>query len=432
MSAGIVFYIGAALVFLLAACNTPEDVTGPETDTDTPRPTPTAITTSVGVVTNGIVDPGVVAPRTTENGSMPTVVETQLDAMEIVAAREQVLANIYEESLPSVVFVRAVHRIDPDDNQFGRDFFGGIPRGPLDEFQHGAGSGFVWDEEGHILTNWHVVEGSDSVSVVFADGTELDAEFLGGDPDSDLAILRVDPALRDLKPLPRGDLDDLRVGQMALAIGSPFGQDFTLTSGIVSALGRTIRSGSGPYSIPLVVQTDAPINPGNSGGPLLDRRGHVIGINTQILSRSGGNSGVGFAVPIDIAKQVVPDLIEHGKYEYAWLGISGATLTADVVEHLGLPEASRGVLIVKAIEDGPAEEAGVKGGEEEVTIDGEDVVLGGDVITAINGIAVRKMHDLISYLVENTRPGDEIELDVLHSNGETETITVTLGTRPEN
>ena len=432
MSAGIVFYIGAALVFLLAACNTPEDVTGPETDTETPRPTPTAITTSVGVVTDTRVDPVGVGSRTTVNGSMPSVVETQLDAMEIVAAREQVLANIYEESLPSVVFVRAVHRIDPDDNQFGRDFFGGIPRGPLDEFQHGAGSGFVWDEEGHILTNWHVVENSDSVSVVFADGTELDAELLGGDPDSDLAILKVDPALREMKPLPRGDLDDLRVGQMALAIGSPFGQDFTLTSGIVSALGRTIRSGSGPYSIPLVVQTDAPINPGNSGGPLLDRRGHVIGINTQILSRSGGNSGVGFAVPIDIAKQVVPDLIEHGKYEYAWLGISGATLTSDVVEHLGLPEASRGVLIVKAIEDGPAEGAGIKGGEEEVTIDGEDVVLGGDVITAINGIAVRKMHDLISYLVENNRPGDEIELDVLHSNGETETITVTLGTRPEN
>ena len=159
---------------------------GQETDTDTPRPTPTAITTSVGVVTDmaSSIPVGVVAPRTTENGSKPSVVETQLDAMEIVAAREQVLANIYEESLPSVVFVRAVHRIDPDDNQFGRDFFGGIPRGPLDEYQHGAGSGFVWDEEGHILTNWHVVEGSDSVSVVFADGTELDAELLGGDPDS--------------------------------------------------------------------------------------------------------------------------------------------------------------------------------------------------------------------------------------------------------
>ena len=432
MSAGIVFYIGAALVFLLAACNTTEDVTGPEADTATPSPTPTAITTSVGLVTDTLVDPVAVEPRTTENGSMPAVVDVQIDAMDIVAAREEVLARIYEDSLPSVVFVRVVHRLDPDDRQFGGDFFGGIPRDRFDEYQHGAGSGFVWDEEGHILTNWHVVEGSDSVSVVFADGEEFEAELLGGDPDSDLAILKIDTAQRQVKPLPRGDIDDLRVGQLALAIGSPFGQDFTLTSGIVSALGRTIRSRSGPYSIPLVVQTDAPINPGNSGGPLLDRLGQVIGINTQILSQSGANSGVGFAVPIDIAKQVVPDLIEHGKYEYAWLGISGATLTADVVEHMGLPEASRGVLIVKAIEDGPAEGAGIKGGEEEVTIEGEDIVLGGDVIMAINGEPVKEMHDLISYLGEHTRPGDDIELDVLHSNGETETITVTLGTRPEN
>ena len=432
MSAGIVFYIGAALVFLLAACNTTEDVTGPEADTATPSPTPTEITTSVGLVTDTLVDPVAVEPRTTENGSMPAVVDVQIDAMDIVAAREEVLARIYEDSLPSVVFVRVVHRLDPDDRQFGGDFFGGIPRDRFDEYQHGAGSGFVWDEEGHILTNWHVVEGSDSVSVVFADGEEFEAELLGGDPDSDLAILKIDTAQRQVKPLPRGDIDDLRVGQLALAIGSPFGQDFTLTSGIVSALGRTIRSRSGPYSIPLVVQTDAPINPGNSGGPLLDRLGQVIGINTQILSQSGANSGVGFAVPIDIAKQVVPDLIEHGKYEYAWLGISGATLTADVVEHMGLPEASRGVLIVRAIEDGPAEGAGIKGGEEEVTIEGEDIVLGGDVIVAINGRPVKEMHDLISYLVENTRPGDEIELDVLHSNGETETITVTLGIRPEN
>ena len=432
MSAGIVFYIGAALVFLLAACNTTEDVTGPEADTATPSPTPTAITTSEGLVTDTLVDPVAVEPRTTENGSMPAVLDVQIDAMDIVAAREEVLARIYEDSLPSVVFVRVVHRLDPDDRQFGGDFFGGIPRDRFDEYQHGAGSGFVWDEEGHILTNWHVVEGSDSVSVVFADGEEFEAELLGGDPDSDLAILKIDTAQRQVKPLPRGDIDYLRVGQLALAIGSPFGQDFTLTSGIVSALGRTIRSRSGPYSIPLVVQTDAPINPGNSGGPLLDRLGQVIGINTQILSQSGANSGVGFAVPIDIAKQVVPDLIEHGKYEYAWLGISGATLTADVVEHMGLPEASRGVLIVKAIEDGPAEGAGIKGGEEEVTIEGEDVTLGGDVIMAINGEPVKEMHDLISYLVEHTRPGGDIELDVLHSNGETETITVTLGIRPEN
>ena len=427
MSAGIVFCIGAALVFLLAACNTTDDVTTTESSSTVP-PTPTAITVSSSVVTETVVDPVTLA----EGNRSTAVVDLQIDAMDIVAAREEVLARIYEDSLPSVVFVRVVHRLDPDDRQFGGEFFGGIPRDRFDEYQHGAGSGFVWDEEGHILTNWHVVEGSDSVSVVFADGEELEAELLGGDPDSDLAILMIDTAQRQVQPLPRGDIDDLRVGQLALAIGSPFGQDFTLTSGIVSALGRTIRSRSGPYSIPLVVQTDAPINPGNSGGPLLDRLGQVIGINTQILSQSGANSGVGFAVPIDIAKQVVPDLIEHGKYEYAWLGISGATLTADVVEHMGLPEASRGVLIVKAIEDGPVEGAGIKGGEEEVTIEGEDIVLGGDVIMAINGEPVKEMHDLISYLVEHARPGDDIELDVLHSNGETETITVTLGTRPEN
>jgi S1-C subfamily serine protease len=360
------------------------------------------------------------------------IVEPDIDAMDIVAAREEVLSRIYEESLPSVVYVRVVHRLDPDDEQFGRDFFGQFPRGPFDEYQHGAGSGFVWDEEGHILTNWHVVEGSDSVSVVFHDGEEYDAEFLGGDPDSDLAILKIDVDLRDLKPLPRGDLADIRVGQMALAIGSPFGQDFTLTSGIVSALGRTIRSGSGPYSIPLVVQTDAPINPGNSGGPLLDRHGRVIGINTQIISNSGSNSGVGFAVPIDIAKQVAPDLIEHGKYEYAWLGISGTTLTQDAAEYLELPEGSRGVLVVRVIDDGPASEAGLRGGDEEVTLEDGEVTLGGDVILAVNGEVVKDMHDLISYLVEHTRPDDEIEINILRSNGDKETISVTLGTRPEN
>lgn len=430
MSAGIVFYIGVALVFLIAACTTEE---APETESAStaPPPTPTAIAASAIATGLGVNTVTIEVPAVEVN-SMPSVVEAQLDAMDIVAAREQVLANIYEGSLPSVVYVRVVHHLDPDDTQFGRDFFGGVPRGHLDEYQHGAGSGFVWDEEGHILTNWHVVEGSDSITVVFHDGQEYDAEFLGGDPNSDLAVLRIDPELRELKALPRGNLGDLRVGQMALAIGSPFGQDFTLTSGIVSALGRTIRSGSGPYSIPLVVQTDAPINPGNSGGPLLDRHGRVIGINTQILSNSGANSGVGFAVPIDIAKRVAPDLIEHGKYEYAWLGISGATLTADATEHMGLPAGSRGVLIIRAIENGPASEAGLNGGEEEVTLEGEDVLLGGDVIVAVNEVGINKMHDLISYLVEHTRPGDVIELDILHSDGETETKSLTLGTRPEN
>lgn len=432
MSAGLIFYLGAAFVFLVAACTSPDESSQNDREPGGAAPTPTPIAAAAPAVTETAIDHVTLDSPIVQTITETVVVEPDLDAMDIIAATEDVFTRIYEEAVPSVVYVQVVHRLDPDDTEFGRDFFRGIPRGPFDEYQHGAGSGFVWDEEGHILTNWHVVEGSDSVSVVFHDGEEYDAEFLGGDPDSDLAVLKIDPGLRELQALPRGALDDLRVGQLALAIGSPFGQDFTLTSGIVSALGRTIRSGSGPYSIPLVVQTDAPINPGNSGGPLLDRHGKVIGINTQIISNSGSNSGVGFAVPIDIAKRVVPDLIEHGKYEYAWLGISGATLSTDAVEHIGLPDGTRGVLVIRTIEDGPASEAGLEGGDEEVTLDGEELTLGGDVIVAIDGEEIREMHDLISYLVENARPGDEITLDIVRNDGDRETLTVTLGTRPEN
>lgn len=426
MSAGLVFYLGAALLFLVAACSDGSDATAePGEALSPPEPNTTSIEAPPVPVAESA--PAIDEQAEAVEDSLPPA----FDAMVIVAAGEEVLADVYEQSLPSVVYVNVVHRLDPDDQQFGFDF-GGRQQGPLEEYRHGAGSGFVWDESGHILTNWHVVEGSDTVSVTFADGQELDAEFLGGDPDSDLAVLKIDPAERKLQPLPRGDIEDVRVGHVALAIGSPFGQDFTLTSGIVSALGRTLRSGSGPYSIPLAIQTDAPINPGNSGGPLLDRLGRVIGINTQILTSSGSNAGVGFAVPVDIAKRVVPDLIAHGKYEYAWLGISGTTLNADVAHEMGLPEGTRGVLIIGVTDDGPAGEAGLNGGDEEVTIEGQDFTLGGDVITAINGEEVREMHDLISYLVENTRPGDEVEMDVLHPDGEEETITVTLGTRPDN
>lgn len=426
MSAGLVFYIGAALLFLVAACSDGSDAAAEPAEAGS-EPDPRTISTEARPMLMEDSAPAVVEQAEAVEDSSPAA----FNSVVIVAAGEEVLADVYEQSLPSVVYVSVVRRLDPDDPQFGFGF-GGRQQGPLEEYRRGAGSGFVWDEEGHILTNWHVVEGSDTVSVTFADGQEADAEFLGGDPDSDLAVLKIDPAVRRLQPLPRGDIEDLRVGQLALAIGSPFGQDFTLTSGIVSALGRTIRSGSGPYSIPLVIQTDAPINPGNSGGPLMDRLGRVIGINTQILSRSGSNAGVGFAVPIDIAKRVVPDLIAHGKYEYAWLGISGTTLNADVAEEMGLPGGTRGVLVIGVTDDSPASEGGLSGGDEEVTIEGEEFTLGGDVITAIDEEEIREMHDLISYLVEHTRPGDEIDLDVLHPDGAEDTIAVTLGTRPDN
>ena len=429
MHAGLTFCLGAALAVLAAACTPGEPAqTDAASTAPPPTPTPIAIAAAVEDTARDVAAVDVPAP---DGGASAGDAGALLDVIDIFAVGEEVFSRIYEASLPSVVYVRVVHRLDPDDAQLGRDFFGQFPRAPLDEYRHGAGSGFIWDDAGHILTNWHVVEGSDNVSVVFHDGEEYDAELLGGDPDSDLAILKIDPALRDLRALPHGDLDDVRVGQLALAIGSPFGQDFTLTSGIVSALGRTIRGG-GTYSIPSVVQTDAPMNPGNSGGPLLDRHGRVIGVNTQIASSTGANAGVGFAVPIDIAKMVAPDLIAHGKYEYAWLGISGTTLTNAAAERLELPDGSRGVLIIRAIEDGPAHEAGLQGGDEEATLQGEATTLGGDVIQAIDGAVVKDMHDLIAYLVEHTRPGDKIALDVLRSNGETAVVTVTLGTRPEN
>ena len=201
---------------------------------------------------------------------------------------------------------------------------------PDDLFQRSGGSGFVWDETGHIVTNHHVVVDVDRVTVMFYDGSEYDAELLGSDPDSDLAVLSVNYVDQIPSAVALGNSGDVAVGQIAIAIGSPFGQDFSITSGIVSAVGRTIRSGNSQFSIPKVLQTDAPINPGNSGGPLLNRVGEVIGVNTQIISNTGASSGIGFAVPVDAAKRVIPELISNGTYKYSWLGISGTSLTPDL------------------------------------------------------------------------------------------------------
>ena len=283
------------------------------------------------------------------------------------------------------------------------------------------------------MTNYHVVQNADTLNVVFSDGYEVEASFVGGDPDSDLAVLKIDVSDRSFIPLPKGDTAELRVGQLALAIGSPFGQDFTLTSGIVSALGRTIRSGNSPFTIPQVIQTDAPINPGNSGGPLLDRRGQVIGINTQIIARGGGgSSGIGFAVPINIAKRVVPKLIEYGAYEYSWLGISGATTTAEVVDRMALPTGTRGVQVIIVGDNSPASEAGLKGSNREVTIEGLDFQLGGDVIVGINGETIRNMEDLLAFLVANTSPGDVVTLDIIQEGGIMDSVRATLGSRPND
>lgn len=359
----------------------------------------------------------------------------------LVAAYEQAMIDLYQKSLPAVVNIRVTQKIDRSlNNEHPFQFFGPfgstpfdrlpLPQTPEEFYNQGQGSGFVWDDEGHIVTNYHVVENASRVEVVFADDTIVEAEVLGVDPDADLAVLQVDLPANALKPATLGDSDTLQVGQVVVAIGNPFGQEFTMTSGIVSAVGRTIRSGNSPFSIPQVIQTDAAINPGNSGGPLLNRHGEVIGINSQIISRSGANAGVGFAIPINIAKQIVPTLIAGEKFEYAWLGITGVTLTSEVADFMKLSAETRGVLVIDVTQDSPADEANLQGSDKTLKVEGAEYQLGGDVIVGINSQPVKNMDDLITYLIEETRPGDEVTLDVIRPNGKQETITVTLAARP--
>jgi S1-C subfamily serine protease len=255
---------------------------------------------------------------------------------------------------------------------------------------------------------------------------------IGADPDADLAVLKVNLPASELQPLILGDSDALQVGQFTIAIGNPYGQDFTMTTGIVSAVGRTIPSSRSSFSIPEVIQTDAAINPGNSGGPLLNRYGEVVGINTMILSDSGSSDGVGFAIPINIARQVVPTLIEGEEYEYAWLGISGTSLTDEIMEAMGLAPDTRGALIISIAQNGPADQAGLRSSRNVLTVAGQEYPYGGDIIIAIQGDQVTGMDDLISYLVENTRPGAQVVLSLLRAGGEREDVSVTLGARPNN
>lgn len=358
---------------------------------------------------------------TSQSAAVASEIIAALDVQDIVAAFEEALGDIYSEVLPSVVQVK-VRRSAPVEGQSN------APRQL--PFVPSEGSGFVWSADGHIVTNEHVVESAERVGVVFADGSEYEATVLGTDPDSDLAVLLIESPPGDLKEVPLGDSDTLSVGQTAIAIGSPFGQEFSMTTGIVSALGRTIRSTAGNYSNPEIIQTDAPINPGNSGGPLLDRFGQVIGINAQIASRSGSNAGVGFAVPINTARRVVPELISNGSYKYAYLGISGASLTSELAAANGLPEDTRGVLIVEVVPDGPASRFGVMGSEETKEIDGVPYPVGGDVITAIDGISIDGMDDLVAHLVENNRPGQTVTLEILSTDG-VRAADVMLGERPQ-
>ena len=324
--------------------------------------------------------------------------------------------EIYEKDAEGVAFIRA-ETVQQSQSPLGL--------APQQQQSVATGSGFLIDDEGHVLTNAHVVEGARRVDVELGGGDAQEARVVGTDPSSDVALLEVDDT-KGIEPLALGDSAKAEVGDPVVAIGNPFGLDRTVTSGIVSALQRQIQAPNG-FSISDVIQTDAAINPGNSGGPLIDGSGRVIGINSQIESQSGGNDGVGFAVPIETAQDVVEQLLESGEVHRAYLGITGAEITPDVARALNLP-ADQGVLIERVLSGGPADDAGIKGATGQATIAGQTYPVGGDIITRVDGKEVTGMDEVIA-AVNERKPGDEIALTVI-SGSEHRDVTVTLGDRP--
>ena len=335
-------------------------------------------------------------------------------------AEELLLINLYERVNPSVVNIVITVA---GEEQLGTDQL--FPA-------QGQGSGFIYDTEGHIITNNHVVAEADKVEVTFYDGTTVEAEVLGADPDSDLAVVKVDVAPESLRPVTWGDSDHVLVGQRAVAIGNPFGLEGTLTSGIVSALGRSLPTEEGAFRIPEIIQTDAAINPGNSGGPLLNSQGEVIGINTAIVPRRSGFGersflGVGFAVPSNLVARVIPSIIENGNYDHPWIGFSGNTVTPEIAKAMELDEV-KGALIAEVISGSPADKAGLRGGTREIV--GINSLIGGDVIIAIEDEEIREFDDLISFLSRRGTVGESVTVTIIRER-EIQNVEVTLDARPK-
>jgi len=352
-------------------------------------------------------------------------VPTAVPAAVISAADAEylLLENIYARVTPSVVNIEIIIR----EPGFGMT-------------DSGSGSGFIYSTEGHIITNAHVVDGADEILVTFNDGFVTDAQVLGMDAYSDLAVLQV--AVVDtarLRPIVFGDSAAVRVGQRAIAIGNPFGLASSMSAGIVSALGRQLPSADmignlfGGFQNPSIIQVDTPINPGNSGGPLLNSRGELIGVNTAIRSETGLFAGIGFAVPAATVARVVPELIATGRVNYAWVGISSLSFDEGLglgalAERLNLP-VTAGVLVDTVYADSPAAVAGLRGGTRSVLVRGREVCAGGDIIVAIDGVTVRTMDDIVAHLVVNNRPGDVVTLLIIRGE-QTLEIPVTLEPRP--
>jgi len=384
----------AALAGATLGCGLPSEVLLQPTALPAPTPTP------------------VPATPTTAPPQVPALTEEPANALE-----GQVVA-VYESAAPAVVNISTV--------VIAYDFF----MRPVPQ-EGGTGSGFLYDAEGHIVTNYHVVENAEELSVTLADGEVYPAEIVGVDPSNDLAVVRID--VENLpQPVALGDSDGLRVGEFVVAIGNPFGLERTLTVGVISSLGRVIESPDGRF-IGEAIQTDAAINPGNSGGPLLDLEGRVIGVNSQIISPSRASAGIGFAVPVNTVKRVVPQLIAQGRYAHPWLGVQPLGLTperAQAFREAGMDvPVDEGLLMIEVIPGGPADRAGIRGGDRIVQLGNVQLPLGGDIVTAINGQAVDDLQELTVYLETRTQVGDTVEVTIFR-DGVEQNVRVTLAERP--
>jgi 2-alkenal reductase len=390
------------------------------------------VTGCSGAVLSVAAPASVQAPVVAVSNQLPAPAAVATSATDL-SALQNTFEEIYQKVNPSVVNIQVVEQSSGITSGNGFGFNGrqsAIPSQAL-------GSGFVWDTAGHIVTNNHVVAGATSITVTFADGTVATAKLVGADPNSDLAVIQVNVPASKLAPVQVADSTQVKVGQLAIAIGNPFGLQGTMTQGIISGLSRSLSTNldnqtaqQGPnYSIPDIIQTDAAINPGNSGGVLVDDQGQLIGVTAAIASSVGSNSGVGFVIPSSIVGKVVPSLIKTGTYKHPWLGISGTTMTSDLAQAMNLPQNQQGALVIDVTSNGPAAKAGLKGSSQTATINGQDTPIGGDIITAINGQPVNTFEDMVSYLFDNTLVGQTANLTILR-NGQEQTVKVTLGVQP--
>jgi S1-C subfamily serine protease len=388
-----------AVVAAILACALPSTISELLEPTPTPAPLPSPTATPVPTYT-----------------PVPTAEPSPVTAA--IRSLEDEIVQLYESVGEGVVNIT--------NRSYGYDFFyRPVP-------QEGTGSGFIYDAEGHIITNYHVIEGAAELHVTLADETTVPARVVGADPSNDLAVLQIDTPAETLHVVPLGESRGLRVGQFVVAIGNPFGLERTLTVGVVSALGRVIESPDERF-IGEIIQTDAAINPGNSGGPLLDLSGRVVGVNTAIFSPSQASAGIGFAVPVSTVQRVVPELIERGYFPHPWLGASLWSLTperASLLREAGMQvPVDEGVLVIEATQGSPALKAGLRGGQQQVRMGRFIVLIGGDILTSIDGEPIATERDLILFLDTHTEINQTIQVTIWR-DGEELTVPVILTERP--